>query len=251
VPSGVLTALPFHLLVTQKPIGAMPTLGKLSPYRDAAWLIKDHSVAILPSLVSLKALCSLRRRDQAQTPLIGFADPVFNPNAGDANVAVSAPRHASRSVATDDCERGGQLKLNADWVVLSAGLRTWGHLFTPRQIVGLTTFADLVGKAHSRILADAVSAGIENDEAPLRDGGTGACAYADAVTPRELEVLAAMADGASNKAIARRLGISFHTAKFHVAAILAKLDAGHGGDQGIERRRITSSLTSLSRHVVR
>ena len=45
------------------------------------------------------------------------------------------------------------------------------------------------------------------------------------LTPRELEVLAAMAAGASNKAIARRLGISFHTAKFHVAAILAKLDA--------------------------
>jgi NarL family two-component system response regulator YdfI len=45
------------------------------------------------------------------------------------------------------------------------------------------------------------------------------------LTPRELEVLAAMADGASNKAIARRLDISFHTVKFHVAAILAKLDA--------------------------
>jgi DNA-binding NarL/FixJ family response regulator len=45
------------------------------------------------------------------------------------------------------------------------------------------------------------------------------------LTPRELEVLAAMADGASNKTIARRLGISFHTAKFHVAAILAKLNA--------------------------
>ena len=45
------------------------------------------------------------------------------------------------------------------------------------------------------------------------------------LTRRELEVLAAMADGASNKAIARRLGISFHTVKFHVAAILAKLDA--------------------------
>jgi DNA-binding NarL/FixJ family response regulator len=45
------------------------------------------------------------------------------------------------------------------------------------------------------------------------------------LTPRELEVLAAIADGASNKAIARRLGISFHTAKFHVAAILAKLEA--------------------------
>jgi DNA-binding NarL/FixJ family response regulator len=45
------------------------------------------------------------------------------------------------------------------------------------------------------------------------------------LTPRELEVLGAMADGASNKAIARQLGISFHTAKFHVAAILTKLNA--------------------------
>jgi DNA-binding NarL/FixJ family response regulator len=45
------------------------------------------------------------------------------------------------------------------------------------------------------------------------------------LTPRELEVLTAMADGLSNKAIARRLSISFHTAKFHVAAILEKLGA--------------------------
>ena len=45
------------------------------------------------------------------------------------------------------------------------------------------------------------------------------------LTPRELDVLAAMADGASNKAIARRLNISFSTVKFHVASILAKLDA--------------------------
>jgi len=45
------------------------------------------------------------------------------------------------------------------------------------------------------------------------------------LTPRELDVLAALADGASNKMIARRLGISFHTVKFHVASILEKLDA--------------------------
>ena len=44
------------------------------------------------------------------------------------------------------------------------------------------------------------------------------------LTPREIEVLGAMADGASNKVIARRLNISFSTAKFHVASILAKLD---------------------------
>jgi DNA-binding CsgD family transcriptional regulator len=46
-----------------------------------------------------------------------------------------------------------------------------------------------------------------------------------ALTPRELEVLALMAEGASNKAIARRLGISTHTAKFHVASLIDKLDA--------------------------
>ncbi|SRR5579883_462611 len=45
------------------------------------------------------------------------------------------------------------------------------------------------------------------------------------LTRREREVLAAMADGLSNKAIARRLAISVHTAKFHVAAILEKLGA--------------------------
>src|SRR6266536_1067540 len=45
------------------------------------------------------------------------------------------------------------------------------------------------------------------------------------LTPRELEVLALLSEGASNKAIARKLDISVHTAKFHVASILEKLDA--------------------------
>jgi len=45
------------------------------------------------------------------------------------------------------------------------------------------------------------------------------------LTPREVEVLALLAEGASNKTIAQRLGISVHTAKFHVASLLDKLDA--------------------------
>lgn len=44
-------------------------------------------------------------------------------------------------------------------------------------------------------------------------------------TPRELEVLTLLAEGASNKTIAQRLGISVHTAKFHVGSLLDKLDA--------------------------
>jgi DNA-binding CsgD family transcriptional regulator len=47
----------------------------------------------------------------------------------------------------------------------------------------------------------------------------------NALTPRELQVLALLAEGASNKAIARRLGISVHTAKFHVGSLIDKLDA--------------------------
>lgn len=46
-----------------------------------------------------------------------------------------------------------------------------------------------------------------------------------ALTPREIEVLSLLAEGASNKAIAQRLGISAHTAKFHVGRVLEKLDA--------------------------
>ena len=45
------------------------------------------------------------------------------------------------------------------------------------------------------------------------------------LTARELDVLALMAEGASNKQIAKQLGISVHTAKFHVASVLEKLDA--------------------------
>jgi len=45
------------------------------------------------------------------------------------------------------------------------------------------------------------------------------------LTPRELEVLRMMAEGAANKTIAWKLGISEHTAKFHVASILNKLNA--------------------------
>jgi DNA-binding CsgD family transcriptional regulator len=51
------------------------------------------------------------------------------------------------------------------------------------------------------------------------------CVTDSALTPREIEVLSLMADGASNKAIAHRLGISIHTAKFHVGSVLDKLDA--------------------------
>lgn len=61
------------------------------------------------------------------------------------------------------------------------GIRTYGDLFTPRQLMALTTFSDLVAEAREQIRADAVSVGIPDDGRALDDGGSGATAYAEAV----------------------------------------------------------------------
>jgi DNA-binding NarL/FixJ family response regulator len=50
--------------------------------------------------------------------------------------------------------------------------------------------------------------------------------HAVMLTPREREVLALLAAGASNKAIAHALDLSVHTVKFHVASLIEKLGAG-------------------------
>ena len=61
------------------------------------------------------------------------------------------------------------------------GLTTYGDLFTPRQLVALTTFSDLVTEARARVRRDAIAAGLPDDGRPLRSGGTGATAYSEAV----------------------------------------------------------------------
>ncbi len=60
------------------------------------------------------------------------------------------------------------------------GMLRWRDLFTPRQLAALTTFSVLVGEAMRRIRRDAVAAGLPDDDRPLRDGGAGARAYAEA-----------------------------------------------------------------------
>ena len=61
------------------------------------------------------------------------------------------------------------------------GLPNFSDIFTPRQLVALTTFSDLVGEARERVKADAIAAGMPDDGRGLEAGGDGATAYADAV----------------------------------------------------------------------
>jgi len=64
---------------------------------------------------------------------------------------------------------------------LSYGLAKFGDLFTPRQLVALTTFSDLVQEAITKARIDALTAGMTDDGLGLDAGGTGATAYAQAV----------------------------------------------------------------------
>ena len=74
----------------------------------------------------------------------------------------------------------------------------------------------------------AVARGLIVRSAPMRTPGFRAAQESEPrtlLTPREAQVLDAIADGLTNKAIARRLGISLHTVKFHVESVFRKLGA--------------------------
>ena len=68
-----------------------------------------------------------------------------------------------------------------DFKTPNYGLAAFSDLFTPRQLVALTTFSDLVPEARARVRRDAIAAGLPDDNRPLRSGGTGAKAYAEVV----------------------------------------------------------------------
>ncbi len=174
----------------------------------------------------------LLRADAAMT-VVGVADNpsailrLIDQNHVDAVLADSPPheqladwrtRHAETAfvVLTDGYNNDDGLD------ALHAGARGILPRLVERSeiVVAIKAVTNGLAVLPGELLAALLNGGSEADELPDSNDAVRA-----GLTPRELEVLAAMANGASNKAIARRLGISFHTAKFHVAAILAKLNA--------------------------
>ena len=101
--------------------------------------------------------------------------------------------------------------------------RAWGYV--PRFAGSEALVAAVRAVAHGLLAIDPALGGHLLARAGLaRDGAV--TPDAEELTTREREVLQLVAQGLANKMIAARLGISEHTVKFHVAAILAKLGAG-------------------------
>ena len=68
-----------------------------------------------------------------------------------------------------------------DFKTPNYGMVDWEGLFTDRQLLAMSTFSNLLVDVRSVIERDAVLAGLPNDDRPIREGGVGPIAYADAV----------------------------------------------------------------------
>jgi DNA-binding NarL/FixJ family response regulator len=124
--------------------------------------------------------------------------------------AAAVPSAPAVALGATDGEFAGLLALDASTVEVDAALRA--------VAAGLTV------RAPGR---QSHSFGPLPDQAPVP------------LTPREIEVLAALGNGLSNKAAARCLGISPHTVKFHIESLFRKLGAGSRAEavaKGLKRQ---------------
>jgi putative DNA methylase len=69
-----------------------------------------------------------------------------------------------------------------DFKTPNYGMTSFAELFTNRQIVALNTFSSVVREVREQIRQDGLQVGLRDDDVPLRKGGTGARAYAEAVS---------------------------------------------------------------------
>ncbi|WP_420195071.1 DUF1156 domain-containing protein [Marinobacter sp. GH_1] len=97
----------------------------------------------------------------------------LSPTESDEEVANSA--EAQRFTETEISHWPGRTN------VVEYGMTKFLDLFTPRQLVALTTFSDLVQEAREKAIADAKAAGLPDDGQGLAQGGAGATAYGEAV----------------------------------------------------------------------
>ena len=155
--------------------------------------------------------------------LAGLPNLVLVPDAASAEVVMAEAAEPGR----DELPEGVPVLVLAEGTAALAALRAGAQGVLPPDSPGPVLEAAL--RALSRglaVLPTGLLPGLLGQEEPRRP----AAAPEAGLTRREREVLELLAAGASNKVIARRLGLSFHTAKAHVAAVLQKLGASSRAD---------------------
>ena len=135
------------------------------------------------------------------------------------------------SAEGDPLDLLGELEVNAPvlllvddpdgaWVAsaLEAGVRA----ILPRRVTGPEIIAAIHAASEGLVvLGPGIRLGLSDDVLRRVDLEP----LPESLTPREVEVLRALADGLGNKEIGERLGISEHTVKFHVSSVMGKLGA--------------------------
>jgi two-component system, NarL family, nitrate/nitrite response regulator NarL len=139
-------------------------------------------------------------------------------NSGEIHL-VNSPSEADVVLLDELPDRPGAAPavLLSDELFTSRVLRLGVHAILPREAVAEQIVAALYAVSAGLIAIPAESSSMIVPAA--------AESMVETLTPREMETLEMLAEGLSNKQIAARLGISEHTAKFHVNSILGKLDA--------------------------
>jgi DNA-binding NarL/FixJ family response regulator len=141
-----------------------------------------------------------------------------DPEETEGNLPVLVLAGNSGRLETLPCGVAAILSEHSDAATLGAAIRAVLH--------GLTVLSE---EARGQVFGSSQDEGLE----PAEDDQPAAL-----LTARELQVLALLAEGASNKVIARALGITPHTAKFHVASIVAKLGASGRTDAVAKAMRL-------------
>jgi DNA-binding NarL/FixJ family response regulator len=124
------------------------------------------------------------------------------------------------------------LALAADETVASAALAAAARAALPRDAPPERVAAAVRATLEGLIVVDPSLAAV------LQRPPTGLEPPVETLTARESEVLQLLAQGLTNRAVAERLGISEHTAKFHVNAILGKLGAQGRTDAVVRAARL-------------
>ena len=111
VPHGSIAQLPFGVLVTKKKALPANQPPLFSNYKEIPWLIKSHSITVLPSVTALASLRALPKPKEGRRPFVGFGDPYFSQKQAEAAAKPKVTKVATLATRGILKTRGIKIKL--------------------------------------------------------------------------------------------------------------------------------------------